>query len=98
MSIKRFRIETPEQLRAVSEFCLYGALACRSRATVWSAVRNGKGNTPWDNSFCVEFHDALLGSHNAYIMQDNNRLAQLERTEALAYCRKSLQLIEEVAG
>ena len=98
MFIKRFRIETPEQLRAVSEFSAYGRMSCLNRATVWSAVRNHKGATPWDNSFSVEFSAERFGSRRALICQDDSMLAEVNYNKALAYCRESLQLIEEVAG
>lgn len=98
MTIKRYRIQTPEQLREVSEFCQRGELGCRSRATVWSTERRRRGSTPWDDSFYVRFMAERCGIRKAHIYSGGMMLAEVKYNAALAYCRDNLELIEEVAG
>lgn len=100
MAIKRFRIETPEQLRALDEMRAKDQLSCSAYATVWSAARNGSGGkSSWDKDFQVRFVSERFGARKAYIdkvgLGGNPALRELKYNPALAYCRENLQMIEE---
>lgn len=95
MTIKRFKVETPEQLRmlisCISEESM--AIHLRNYATVWGACRNQHGRTPWDNSFRVVFETG--GGRRASAVHDGKTLAPLKYNQALAWCRENLK--QEVA-
>ena len=101
--IRRFKIETPEQLRALAEHCHIGAQHCRNLASVWNATRNrSSGKSAWDNDFSVHVESVRRGKCTARICKVEkggacNTLADLRYRDTLQYCRDNLTLIEEIA-
>lgn len=102
MSVKRFRIETPEQLRLLDAFLTGKQASCTAYATVWSATRNGHGGkSAWDNDFSVRFVAERFGQRKAYLDKADTKtgttvaLRELRYNPALSFCRENLQMIPE---
>ena len=96
--IKRYRVETPQQLRMLAEFCTYGQKGLASYAAVWNADRNGHGGkSKWDEDFSVRFV-AERKSRTAFIDKVNREkpeadpaIREVRYNDALAFCRENLQ-------
>ena len=96
MAVKRFKVETPDQLRALDGMRAKEQLSCGAYASVWSAARNGNGGkSSWDEDFTVRFVSERFGARKAYIDKGHSALREVKYNPALAYCRENLQLIEE---
>lgn len=91
---KLFTIETPEQLRELSEFVKCGSVS--TLATVWSATRRRMGGTsPWDGKIMVSFYTSGR-QRNAVVFRittsdETEESARLKYTPALDWCYKHLQ-------
>lgn len=89
--IKRYRIQTPEQLRALESCLLKNEAGVNSYATVWSAARRGgDGTSKWDEDFSVRFDS---GERKAYIDKNTTvkgakpEIRRLNYNKATAFCR-----------
>lgn len=101
--IKRYKIETPEQLRALTQYSLIGERLCKNFATVWNANRNKNGGaSAWDNDFAVKFV-AEGRMRAAYIEKAGGKgdcasIADMKYNQTLHYCRENLTMIEDPAN
>lgn len=94
--IKRFGIETPEQLRMLKALVRQDSMKDRlgNCATVWSVERRKRGRTPWDGQMAVQFESVRFGARNAYVMNGEAVIAEVRYNPTLAFCRENLKMME----
>lgn len=97
MSVMRFRIVSPEQLRSLmAAYGLWGDRAVENVASVWRIARNA-GPTPWDNEFEARFEQEDGEEPEAYLYKGEIRVARIQYGNALEFCRKCMmEIVEEV--
>ena len=93
---KRFKVDTPEELKALNEMCKTGSTT--SIAKVWSVARRKGEKAPWDDRIYA-FFAMRDGKREAYIYRESGEdqtriIAWLKYMPALNWCKENLQRIE----
>lgn len=91
--IKRYHIETPEQLTELNTFAKSGDAV--NFAKVWAAKLRKSGMSPWDDKVFVIFdttngRKAYIGRNSGAGMLVN---MSLKYNPALKWCEKNLQMV-----
>lgn len=89
--VRRYRIDTPEQLLMLEGCLLKNEKNINSYATVWSAARRGNsGRSKWDEDFSIRFE---TDGRKAYIDKNTKakdakpEIRRLNYNKAVAFCR-----------
>lgn len=94
MAAKRFRIETPEQLRDLAGMTKETPNSLERLATVWSATKRRQGETNWDKTFYVCFsgtrdrNAAVIHFNSLHLLTHN---VPIRYNKGLNYCESHLE-------
>ena len=93
MTTRNYRVETPEQLKALNAFCKDG-WSVKNLATVWSVTRRRSGKSTMDAAIYVSFSGDTCGrtATVSRISGENELIneAVLHYNKALHYCQDNL--------
>ena len=94
MAAKRFHIETPDQLRELSELTKEHPNGLEHLIRVWTATKRKQGKTNWDNKFFACFsgtRDRISAIVHFNSQGELTHSAPIQYNKALNWCESHLK-------
>lgn len=96
--MKKYRIESPEQLESLAPFVKTGGVTAPAKVWRTEKVRKNGGPTNWDGHVTVEFcRQKNVNQARVYVEKPAGPyvFAQLKYNTAVRWCKENLTLLEE---